>query len=101
MIAASFDFMTSKSLAASRGLTLKIKKARITTFTIRTYVFHMLGIYVNILCNWLILRQNALYMYLGRSRMCLMLQETMFQVQVLKPCKSVQESSEEVLDFKT
>ena len=32
--------------------------------------------------------------------MCLMLQETMFQVQVLKPCKSVQESSEEMLDFK-
>ena len=29
-----------------------------------------------------------------------MLQETMFQVQVLKPCKSVQESSNEVLDFK-
>ena len=29
-----------------------------------------------------------------------MLQETMFQVQVLKPCKSVQESSEEMLDFK-
>ena len=24
----------------------------------------------------------------------------MFQVQVLKPCKSVQESSEEMLDFK-
>ena len=29
-----------------------------------------------------------------------MLQETRFQVQVLKPCKSVQESSEKVLDFK-
>ena len=29
-----------------------------------------------------------------------MLQETMFQVQVLKSCKSVQESSNEVLDFK-
>ena len=29
-----------------------------------------------------------------------MLQGTMFQVQVLKPYKSVQESSEEVLDFK-
>ena len=32
--------------------------------------------------------------------MCLMLQEIRFQVQVLKPCKSVQESSNEVLDFK-
>ena len=30
-----------------------------------------------------------------------MLQETRFQVQVLKPCKYVQESSEKVLDFKT
>ena len=29
-----------------------------------------------------------------------MFQETRFQVQVLKPCKSVQESSNEVLDFK-
>ena len=29
-----------------------------------------------------------------------MIQRTRFQVQVLKPCKFVQESSEEVLDFK-
>ena len=29
-----------------------------------------------------------------------MLQEIRFQVQVLKSCKSVQESSDEVLDFK-
>ena len=33
--------------------------------------------------------------------MYLILQETKFQVQVLKPCKSVKELSEEVLDFKT
>ena len=33
--------------------------------------------------------------------MCLILQGTRFQVQVLKPYKFVQESSEEVLDFKT
>ena len=32
--------------------------------------------------------------------MCLILQGARFQVQVLKPCKSVQESSEKVLDFK-
>ena len=32
--------------------------------------------------------------------MCLMLQETRFQIQVLKPCKFDQESSEEVLEFK-
>ena len=30
-----------------------------------------------------------------------MLQGIRVQVQVLKPCKSVQESSEEVLDFKS
>ena len=33
--------------------------------------------------------------------MCLILQGTRFQVQVLNPCKSVQKSSEIVLDFKT
>ena len=32
--------------------------------------------------------------------MCLIFQGTIVQVQVLKPCKSIQESSEEVLDFK-
>ena len=32
--------------------------------------------------------------------MCLIFQGTRFQVQVLKPCKSIQETSEEVLDFK-
>ena len=32
--------------------------------------------------------------------MCLIFQETRFQVLVLKPGKSVQETSEEVLDFK-
>ena len=32
---------------------------------------------------------------------CLILHGTRFQVQVLKTCKSVQESSEEVLDFKS
>ena len=36
---------------------------------------------------------------LGRSRMCLILQET--KDKVLKPCKSIQESSEEVLCFKS
>jgi len=35
------------------------------------------------------------------SRMCLMLQGIMFQIQVLKSCKSVQETSKKVLDFKT
>ena len=53
----------------------------------------MLGTYVTILNNWLILRQNTLYLYLDSSRMCLILQETLFQDQVLKPYKSVQDSS--------
>ena len=51
---------------------------------VRTYVFHLLGIYNNILCNWLILWQNALYLYFGKSMMFLILQETRFQDQVLK-----------------
>ena len=29
---------------------------------VRTYVIHLLGTYVTILCNWLILWQNALYL---------------------------------------
>ena len=33
--------------------------------------------------------------------MCLMLQEIRFQVQVLKPYKSIQESSKKVQDFKS
>ena len=66
---------------------------RTLTPLVRTYVIHLLGTYVTILYNWLILWQNTLYLYLGRSRMCLILQETLFQDQVLKPCKSVQDSS--------
>ena len=59
----------------------------------------MLGTYINIeLAN--LLTKRTLFV-IGRSRMCLMFQGTRFQVQVLKPCKSVQESSEEVLDFKS
>ena len=59
----------------------------------------MLGTYVNIeLANPLTKRT---LLVIGWSKMCLILQGTKFQVQVLKPCKSVQESSEEVLDFKT
>ena len=60
--------------------------------TVRTYVIHLLETYVTILCNWLIICQNALYLYLGRSRMCLIFQETVFQDQVLKPCESIQET---------
>ena len=62
-------------------------------FLVRTYLIHLLGTYVTILCNWLIFWQKALYLYLGRSRMCLILQETVFHDQVLKSGKSVQDSS--------
>ena len=72
----------------------------LATIFVRTYVFHMLVKYVAILCNWLILWQNAPYLYLGRSRMYLILQETRFQIQVLNPCKSIQESSVKVLLIK-
>ena len=64
---------------------------------VRTYVFHLLRTYVIFLCNWLIFRQNALYLYLGRSRMCLILQETCCSSPVLKPWKLDQETSEEKL----
>ena len=62
----------------SKGTT-KCKKRTITCDVgtaqckngIKTYVFHMLRTYVMILFNWLILWQNALYLYVGRLRMCL------------------------------
>ena len=63
---------------------------------VKTYVIHLLGTYITNLCNWLIFWQNTFYLYLGRSRMYLILQETLFQDQVLKPCKSVQETSGKV-----
>ena len=42
---------------------------KMACISVRTYVFHLLRTYVMILCNWLILWQNALYLYLGRFRM--------------------------------
>ena len=62
-------------------------------YIVEAYVIHLLGTYVTTLCNWLILWKYALYWYLGRSMMCLILQETVFQDQVLKPCEFVQETS--------
>ena len=58
----------------------------------------MLGTYVNVeLANPLTKHTLLVIEYIQDV---LMLQETRFQVQVLKPCKSVQETSEEVLVFK-
>ena len=51
--------------------------------------------YVMILCNWLILWQNALYLYLGRLRIVKLLQETTFQDLVLKPSSLFKKSSKE------
>ena len=45
---------------------------------VKTYVIHLLETYVTILCNWIIFWQNAIYLYLGKSRMCLIFQETLF-----------------------
>ena len=64
---------------------------------VRTYVIHLLGTYVTILCNWLIFWQNALYLYLDRFRICLILQETCCSSLVLKPWRLDQETSEEKL----
>ena len=50
--------------------------------------------------NWLILWQNTLYLYLGRSRMCLILQETCCSSQVFKSWRLDQKISEEKLFIK-
>ena len=56
---------------------------------VRTYVFHMLRTYVIILCNWLILWQNALYLYLDRLRMFKYFKKPRFKIK----CWSLQVSS--------
>ena len=64
---------------------------------VRTYVFHLLRTYITHLCNWLILWENALYLYLDRSSMCLILQETCCSSLVLKSWRLDKEISEEKL----
>ena len=49
------------------------------------------------MCNWLILWQNTFCLYLGRSRMYLIFQETCCSSIVLKPWRLDQETSEEKL----
>ena len=61
----------------------------------------MLGTYVDIELANLLTKHTLLVIGKGRSRMCLILQGTRFQDQVLKPCESIQETSEEVLVFKS
>ena len=62
---------------------------------IRTYVFHMLRTYVMILCNWLIFWENALYLYLGRLRMCLNTSKNHVSRSSVKAFKSVNEIKQE------
>ena len=62
---------------------------------VRTYMFHMLGSYVTIFCNWLILLQNALYLYLGRLRMCLTISRNHVSRSSVEAFKSVQEIKQE------
>ena len=64
------------------------------------HMWFMLGIYVNILCSWLILWQNALYLKFGSFRMFLILQETCYSSLALKPWRLDQEKSEEKLFMK-
>ena len=68
---------------------------------VRTYVIHLLGIYVTILCNWLILWQNALYLYLGRLRMCLTTSRNHVSRLRVEAFNSVQEIKQECKFIKT
>ena len=51
--------------------------------------------YVMILCNWLILWQNALYLYLGRLKMCLNILRNHVSRSSVEAFKSVQEIKQE------
>ena len=51
--------------------------------------------YVMILCNWLILWQNAFYLYLGRLRMCLTTSRNHVSRSSVEIFKSVQEIKQE------
>ena len=67
-------------------------KATHTDLCVRTYVFHLLGTYVTTLCNWLILCQNTLYLYLGRFRTCLNTSRNHASRSSVKAFKFVQEN---------
>ena len=51
--------------------------------------------YVVILCNWLILWQNALYLYFGRLRMCLNTSRNHISRSSVEAFKSVQQIKQE------
>ena len=54
--------------------------------------------YVMILCNWLIFWQNALYLYLGRLRMCLSISRNHVSRSSIEAFKSVQEIKQGVIN---
>ena len=100
-------FLKNFKQNSSRHLSVKQKYKRLHTInkkyvhkerkkTVRTYVFFMLRIYVMILCNWLILWQNALYLYLGRLRMCLNTSRNHVSRSSIEIFKSVQEIKQRV-----
>ena len=60
------------------------------------HVFLMLRTYVMILCNLLIIWQNALYLYLGRLRMCLNTSRNHVSRSSVEAFKSVQEIKQRV-----
>ena len=68
------------------------KKKKFNIPLVRTYVFHLLGIYVTTLWNWLILWQNVLYLYLGRFKMCLNTSRNYVSRSSVEAFKSVQEN---------
>ena len=51
--------------------------------------------YVMILCNWLILWQNVLYLYLGKLKMCLTTSRNHVSRSSVEALKSVQEIKQE------
>ena len=66
---------------------------------VRTYVIHLLGTYVTILCNWLILWQNVFYLYLGRFRMYLNTSRNHVSGSSVEAFKSVQENKLKVQNY--
>ena len=64
-----------------------------------TYVIHLLGTYVTILCNWLILWQNAFYLYLGRFRICLNTSRKHVSRSSVEAFKFVQENKLKVQNY--
>ena len=51
--------------------------------------------YVMILCNWLVIWQNAFYLYLGRLRMCLNTSRNLVSRSSVEAFKSVQKIKQE------